>query len=245
MPDDLIPCVRKPARLAPFRDLIAHNPYPFARTRDPDAPPDDDWGMGNVSARAVAYSCGHLTHAGRPLTHRHSSEELALCARLANQVAARLATFCVGEGARVHPYFAAAVAGEPVPTEVTEPLVRRAFGGTLYPDVQFAVARLVPNPAPKRTSKRRAPTRGRWPNPLGLYVRLDDLPDPNGDLGAQQLAAWDAFAEWFTVVPGLGGHATVGIGFSDADPGPLKPRLLLALTAAGSLVGGISHEVQA
>jgi hypothetical protein len=37
----------------------------------------------------------------------------------------------------------------------------------------------------------------------------------------------------------------VGIGFSDADPGPLKPRLLLALTGAGSLVGVIGYETQA
>ena len=236
-----IACVPDPARLKPFRDLIAYNPYPFARERDPDTPTDDDWGMGNVSTRAVAYSCGHLTHDGHSLTHLHSLEELASCARLANKVAARLATFRVGEGARLHPFYAAAVAGEPVSTEVTEPVVRRAFGGTLYPDIQFAVARLVPNTVPTRTPKRGTQPRGRWPNPLGLHVRLDDLPDPNGDLGAQQLAAWDAFADWFTVVAGLSAHATVGIGFSDADPGPGKPRLLLALTVAGSLVGAIGY----
>lgn len=241
--DNSTVCVPDAERLVAFHELVAYNPYPFARERAPAAPAADDWGMGNVSTRAVAFSCGHLTLDDRPLTHRHDPIELTRCAQLAESLASQLATFYVGEGARLGPFFAAAVAGEPVAAEVTEELVRRAFGGTLFPDIQFSVKRLVPHPPPP--PKRRRPPCGRWTNPLGVYVRLDDLPDPDGDIDAQQFAAWDAFADWFTAIPGLSAHASVGIGFSDADPGPLKPRLLLALTSAGSLVGVIGYETQA
>jgi hypothetical protein len=115
----------------------------------------------------------------------------------------------------------------------------------LYPDIQFRVTRLVPNGPPSKPPKRRAPPPPRWPNPLGVCVRLDDLPDVFGDVAAQMLAVWEAFADWFTAVPELRAHAAVEIGFSDADPGPLKPRLLLALTAAGSLVGVVGYETHA
>jgi hypothetical protein len=56
---------------------------------------------------------------------------------------------------------------------------------------------------------------------------------------------WNGFADWFVGGPGLREHSRVGIGYSDADPGVLKPRLLLALTGAGSLVGLISYVTQA
>ena len=65
------------------------------------------------------------------------------------------------------------------------------------------------------------------------------------DIFGYLTAAWDEFADWFVAVPGLHGHAVIGVGNSDADPGVLKPQLMLALTPAGSLVGVISYVAHA
>lgn len=53
--------------------------------------------------------------------------------------------------------------------------------------------------------------------------------------------AWDEFAEWFAGLPGLREHTSIGVGYSDINPGVLKPGLLLPLTEAGSFVGVISY----
>ncbi|MCX7665794.1 MAG: hypothetical protein N2112_09620 [Gemmataceae bacterium] len=235
-----IVCVKNKKHLTSFHDLMEFNRYPFARERTKT---DEDWGMGNISQRAVAYSCGHLTLGKQPLNHLHDPDEFALCKQRTDELVQRLQSFTIGEGARLQPFFAVAVLGEPIATEVNEELVRRIFGGTLYPDLLFSLTRLVPHPP--QPKKRRTQPQGRWPNPLGLYMNLDDLPDPNADIGTQQIAVWDEFADWFTSLPELTAHTCVGMGYSDADPGPLKPRLLLALTPAGSVVGVIGYEVQA
>jgi hypothetical protein len=223
-----------PPRLEPFRDLVAVNEYPSGVYLRLGGSPDDEWVIGNVSTRAVAYSCGRLTRDDRPLDHRHDPEELALCERVANEAASRLTRFRVGEGEPIRPFFAAAVVGEPVPEVLDEPLVRRAFGGTLPPGINFQIQRMG----------RRG---GHWDQMDGLSIDLDTLPpeiESVQEIIAHQAAAWDEFADWFVGVPGLREHSVIGIGYSDADPGVLKPRLLLALTAAGSLVGVISYVTQ-
>ena len=55
----------------------------------------------------------------------------------------KLSRFVVAEGGPIGPFFAAAVAGEPVPEGIDESAVRRAFGGTLAPDLDFEVDRMA------------------------------------------------------------------------------------------------------
>jgi hypothetical protein len=174
-------CVPDPERLVPFHELMAYNPVPRcagAPIRPPRLPTTGAW---NVSTRAVAYSCGHLTRDDRPLTHRHDPAELTRCVRLAEEVAQAARHVLRGRGRRLGPFFAAAVAGEPVAAEVTEELVRRAFGGTLFPDIQFSVTRLVPYPPRPRGDAARCAGGG---STRSAHVRLDHLPDPNGDIDA-------------------------------------------------------------
>ena len=234
-PADSVRCHPDPARLEPFRDLVAHNEYPSGGDGNAGDSPDEDWGMGNVLTRAVVYSCGHLTRDGCPLDHRHDSAELALCERLANAAASKLAQFRVGEGEPIWPFFVTAVVGEPVPEWLDEPLVRRAFGGTLPAGIDIQVELM----------ERRA---GNWDQMDGVSIDLDTLPaevETGEQIIAHQQTVWNEFADWFVGVPGLREHTVVGIGYSDADPGVLKPRLLLALTAAGSLVGVMSYVTHA
>ncbi|MBM3980663.1 MAG: hypothetical protein FJ304_10325 [Planctomycetes bacterium] len=228
------PCRPAPALMKPFRDLIAVVKYPNSVYLKHGVDPSDEWGMGNVSRRAVRYSCGCLTRKGHPLAHAHDPAEVELCQRIATEAADRLKDFTVDEGARIWPFFAATTT-DSAPAKLDEALVRAAFGGTIAPGLNFEVSPL----------RRRG---GHWDQLDGVQFNLDMVPaeiDTPPDIDKYMRTAWDVFAEWFTNVPGLREHSRVGIGYSDADPGPLKPRMVLALTAAGSLLGAVSYETQA
>ncbi|MBN9120972.1 MAG: hypothetical protein J0I06_17775 [Planctomycetes bacterium] len=84
---------------------------------------------------------------------------------------------------------------------------------------------------------------GQWEPIHGAMVELPEEEWPPTE--EKRWAAWGPFADWFATVPGLRDREYVGIGYSGSAPGALKTRLVLALTAAGSLVGVINHEIQA
>jgi hypothetical protein len=228
-------CRPDPARLEPFRECVATDPYLIQAYLDYDGDPNDEWKCGNVSQRAVAYSCGRLTRDDRPLDHRHDPAELELCARLATETAARLNPLWEGDPAGrplpFRPYFAAVVLGEPGPAQLSEEVIRAAFGGTLHASLGVLVKPLRQH-------------RGKW---AGM-PETEAGPRSDADLEkwADELsAASDTFGRWFVGVPDLRGHAHVSIGYSHTDPGVTKPRLVVALTPAGSLVGAATYVVQA
>lgn len=207
-------CAPDPARLAPFQAALS------------GVPETEEWQYSNLSSRARAFSCGHLTRGPAP-DHRHAPAELALCKQVARGAAERLRPLRLndeGRGAPFVPYFAAAVVGAPVPTAVDEALVRAVFGGAISPRTAIGVT-------PLRQEG------GRW-------VGLHDTPAaPRSE--AAQARAWHEFGEWFAAQEGLRGHCFVCIGLSDDDPGATMPRLVVALTPAGSLVGAASYVVYA
>jgi hypothetical protein len=234
-PADLVRCHPDPARLGPFRDLVVPNQYLSDPYFGQSGIPDTGYGMGNVWTRAVAYSCGHLTRDDAPLDHLHDPAELAICERTANEVVSRLSRFVVAEGGPIGPFVAAAVAGEPVSEAIDEAAVRRAFGGTLAPGLHFKIDRMARHD-------------GHWNALSCVWIEPDSMPPEvveMEDVLDHLTAAWDEFADWFVAVPGLREHTVIGCGSSDADPGVLKPQLLLALTPAGSLVGVISYVAHA
>lgn len=236
-PTNLVRCHPDPARLEPFRDMVEAipplDPYFYGGV----APPcSDEWGMGNIWRRAVVYTCGHLTRDDALLDHWHEPEEMAFCERIANEAVSRLSRFIVSEGGPIGPFFAAAVVGEPVPERIDESVVRRAFGGALAPGLLYQADRL---------SRQEA---GHWNQLDCIFMDMNTMPPEvvsAGDFMGYVSDAWDEFAEWFVGVPGLREHTVIGVGYSDDDPGVLKPRLLLALTEAGSLVGVISYVAHA
>jgi hypothetical protein len=194
-----------------------------------------EWEYGVLSGRTVAHSCGRLTRKGEAPAHRHDPAELELCVRLATEAADLLnAPWRNDPRPRppaFHPYFAAAVRGEPVPAQLTADVVRAAFGSALHPGVSILLRPIQQQ-------------RGKW----AAMPDAEAFPREDADLEkwADELgAAADAFGRWFLAVPGLRGHTHAWLGYGNTDPGPVKPRLVLALTPAGSLVGAASHVVQA
>jgi hypothetical protein len=205
-------CAPDPSRLAPFEEAISHGPK------------GDEWQYANISCRARAFSCGHLTRGTVP-EHKHDPTELALCKQVARGAAEHLRPLRLndeGRGAPFVPYYAAAVVGAPVPVGVDEALVRAVFGGAISPQTAIDVTPLQQEGA-------------RW-------VGLHDTPAAPRS-GAAQARAWHQFGEWFAAQEGLRGHCFVYIGRSDDDPGATMPRLVVALTPAGSLVGAASYVV--
>ena len=97
-------------------------------------------------------------------------------------------------------------------------------GGTIAKAVQFLIEPMNPG--------------GQWRESL---VDCYWKPQEN----AAVVRVWDAFVRWFHGVPGLGMHTFVRIGLDDDEPGAVMPRLVVALTPAGSIVGAASSVVLA
>jgi hypothetical protein len=181
---------------------------------------DKDWPHNCLSIRTVAYSCGALCRAGDVLQHNHDPAELKRCSLLSAEVVRLMGGLELGMGSEggscFHPFFIAANVGVRVPTAVDPDLIRRAFGGTIYPLAQIIVEALE--------------ERGRW--------WQDVLDDCGGNETA--LARWRAMIRWFQQQPDFASTAFAMIGdapLGGDNNGCVFPRLALGLTKNGSLVG--------
>jgi hypothetical protein len=184
---------------------------------------DPDWPHNTLSIRTVAYSCGALGRAGEPLWHDHDPAELDLCRHLSAEAAATMAGCEIGMGSEgggsFLPFFVATNAGVPAPADLTEGFIRRALGGTIYPAAQVVVEPLE--------------ERGRWWESVTNDCGGSDDPE-------EALRPWRAMMRWFHGAGGLHAGSFVMIGetpLGGPNAGCVHPRLALALTEAGSLVG--------
>jgi hypothetical protein len=186
--------------------------------------PGSEWPWNVLSRATVAYSCGQLARRGDAVEHRHNPGEFALCRRLAAEVAEVMSGRDVGMGSNsgdpFRPYYRVANAGDPVPRRVTDRVIHRAFGGTIYPPTEIVVEPLA--------------ERGDWWRQV-----VEDGAGIDG-----YLDEWRAMVRWFRSRPELHGPAFVQVGDDPLDDylesgngGCVFPRLAVALTAAGSLVG--------
>lgn len=186
-----------------------------------------------ISKRAVAYSCGALADEGAEVQHDHDSDELKLCRRIAGQAARQMEGTEVGMGsegsAYFSPFFITANAGARVPARLTGRMIHKAFGGTIYPPTKVWVEPLR--------------ERGEWWADV-----LHDCSCYEGQEKDEYLKPWRKLIKWFNENELLHGAAFVMIGDNPLDDelknsGCVFPRLALAVTAAGSLVGICSHVV--
>lgn len=117
-----------PVRLAPLRECMEN--YGIGS-------PDAEWPNNIISRKAVVYGSGVIAREGAPVRHNVSSEELALCKRLAGEACALMAGVTVGMGSEAgdsfHEFFIAANADDPIPDEIDEALIWSKFGGTIFP----------------------------------------------------------------------------------------------------------------
>jgi hypothetical protein len=206
-------CVPDADRLAVFKDCQ------LTYGMD-DRAPDSEWPHNVIAKSAVAYSCGRFGFPWDGPSHDHDPEEFALCRRLAEEVAAVMKYAC-GLGCnfeRYLGYFCVAQRGEPVAAAVTPAVIRRAFRDTIYPPTKIEI------------------------EPMSETARWWKWAVENASGEDEVLAPHRQMLAWFKGKPELRKPAFVYIGDDPLDDtntnmGGVFPRLAVALTRAGSLVG--------
>jgi len=196
---------------------------------DEDDPRREEWPHNIISIQAVAYSCGTIARAGDKVEHRHDPEELERCRRWASEAAEQLkGVQCFGGEpcGEYAPFYITACVGDPVPKAITADVVRKAFRGTIYPDTPINVFAL-------------SESGEFWDKIQGVYW---------SDESESKRTAWKQCIRWFKAQKGLRKASYIDIGYDTAQEPNMAavfPRLVLALTDAGSLVGLCGCIVQA
>jgi hypothetical protein len=194
-------------------------------------PEEIDWPHNVLSTRTVVYDCGAYCRSGDVLPHNHDPAEFSLCQRLAAEAAALMQDQTIEMGDEgehdLAPFYVVINQGSPVPTAITEEVIRSAFGGTIYPQARITICPLQAGS-------------GQWWEDLNY-----DYPEIDAEGIAQRsllLAAWQRLIDWYHQQPDLAHAVFVAIDlfpFEDNhhNGGCVLPRLVLGLTKAGSLVG--------
>jgi hypothetical protein len=201
--------------------------------------PDAEWPNNIISQRAVVYESGFIAREGEPVSHVVDAEELALCRRLAAEVAALMAGVPVGMGSEAgdqfREFFIAGNANETPPKQIDEPLIRSRFGGTIFPPATITVEPLV--------------EAGIW---------WSEVERDGSGAEADYFVPWRAMIRWFSARTEFVSIAFVRIGEQAAlwhlpraqwpagteITGCVLPRLAIGLTRGGSIVGLFGHSVQ-
>lgn len=193
--------------------------------------PDSDWPWNLISKHAVVYSCGMIARRNELTRHCHDPVELARCRDLADAAAGVMAGTYSGMGsesdARWEPFFVTANVGAAAPRGLTDAVVRAAFGGTIYP---AAAIRVEP-----------VEERGEWWSRV-----LRDCGAEGSTAWAEVLAPWRQLVTWFRRQPAFREAAFIMVGDWPMDEarrngGNEFLRLVVGLTAGGSLVGTCTH----
>lgn len=194
-----------------------------------DHNPGSEWPWNVISTKAIAYSCGAISREGEEIEHNHDAEELSMCIRLAKEVTevAKDIAYCGRNPSDEppSPFYVVANIGASVPQQFDESFIRHAFGGTIYPRAEIWIEPLE--------------ERGDWWSDVisgGFWYEDDDK------AFQQYLQPWRNMIDWFHRQPELHGQSFVQIGKDPLDEnfengGSVFPRLALAITQAGSIVG--------
>lgn len=223
LPENVNGCVLDPARLAPLRECM--------ECCGPETP-TDEWDHSCIHPHAGAYSCGRLALGGGSNQHDHEPGEVERCRRLAEEAAAFVRSLEINrsEGSSsLRPFFITANRGESAAADLTPAFVRAAFGGTIYPQAKVTIAPLE--------------ERG-WA--YDVFVVSQDAAGkfPTTGTGVER---WRALMTWMRSHDQFRATAFVLIGnhpLSETNFASVFPRLALALTRNGSLVGVCGHSVQ-
>jgi hypothetical protein len=203
--------------------------------------PGAEWPNNMISRRAVVYGSGRIAPAGDVVSHAVNTDELDRCRRLSQEAAALMDGVNVDMGSEsadpFQPFFIAANVDETVPTRIDESLIRAKFGDTIFPLATITVEPLE--------------EQGTW------WSELVTCGDEGEEL-EQYLAPWRTMMSWFHQQSELAQPVFVRIGDTESlwqipkqdypagtEVTPcVLPRLVLALTRNGSLVGLFGFSVQ-
>ncbi len=201
--------------------------------------PDDDWPNNIISRHTVVYYDGTITLAGNPAIHVVDDVELALCRSLSAEAAVLMAGVSVGMGSEAdeafQDFFVTAPVGSHCAVTIDEALIRRCFGGVLFPPATITV-----EPFSEDT------------------IWWGEVAEDGADSDPSYFEPWRAMVAWFRQQSAFRATAFVRVG--DAQelgqlpeesyprgtviPGCVLPRLALGLTPKGSLAGLFGHVVQ-
>ena len=201
--------------------------------------PEEEWVWNVISRKAAVYSCGMFCREGELVEHNHTFSEMALCKRLSEAAATIMSGHFIDLGVEndhdFMPFYIVANEGVDVPDCVTEELIRSAFGGTIYPDADILVEPL-------------AEGEEWWKHATEAYD--DDIEC------AQKVESWLKLISWFNDQVNLHSPVFVSIdidtledikrkGIDLYNGGCVCPRLAVAITKSGSLIGLFSCVVHA
>ncbi|MEO1350744.1 MAG: hypothetical protein AAFW84_18365 [Cyanobacteria bacterium J06635_15] len=212
--------------------------------------PHQEWTNNCLSTRTVAYTCGRLCRDGDTVVHNHDPAEIDRCQQIALEAAGLMDGIEVGMGTEAsdvffYPFFVTANLDQPIATDLTESVIRSAFGGTIYPPAKILISPLV--------------EKGRWwelldedyegyPEALvtGDTETLEEFnPDEQAEFN-EGVQVWQSLINWFNQHDDLRSVSLVEIGdgmLSNYNLGCVFPRLIVGLTKAGSLAGLAGYVV--
>lgn len=204
-----------------------------------------DWPNNILSRHTVVYSSGIITRAGNATVPEVDAAELERCRVLAAAAKDLIDDTPVGMGSESEdtflPFFICHRPDAPIPTAITEDLIRDRFGGTIFPPATITTEPLVAS--------------GIWWEEV--TEAAEDFEDEE-DVEENDLTAWHRLIDWFANHAQLLQATFVRIGDSEAleeldpeempagteIPGSVLPRMAVALTPGGSLVGLFGYTVQ-
>jgi hypothetical protein len=202
-----------------------------------DRDPENEWVWNLLSTKTVVYTCGAIGREGADLEHHHDPAEMELCQRLAQAAATVTAGEFIAMGDENDheflPFYMVANAGQSAPAQITEDFVRKAFGGTIYPEADVLVE---PIEAGKIW----------W-----IQACVGDTEDDR-DFCGHYIELWSKLDDWFHCQAEILNPVFVSIKLDEDieqakgdayNGGCVFPRLVVGLTPAGSLVGLFSCVV--
>jgi hypothetical protein len=206
---------------------------------DEVADSDAEWPSNLISRATVVYETGRIARASEAASQAVDPDELAACRRLAREAYGVMEGREVGMGSEASTQFSEFfVCGDPnapAPSRIDEALIRRAFGGTIFPPATITVEPLKEE--------------GTWWKEMLLDGEAQE---------ESYFAPWQALMAWFGRQKAFVDSAFVRVGDRTAldqldeseypegteTTGCVLPRLALGLTRAGSLVGIFGYVVQ-
>jgi len=234
------------ARFEPFK--------PFTKLGDSFAnyaASGEEWIRQVISLKTVVYGSGRIAREGNVVRHEVAPAELALCRRLADEARDRLhGKVDGGLGTEGHmPFDAFSIAAnrdDPRPARIDEGLIRKRFGGTIYPPAAIDVQPLSED--------------AKWWSQVRMCARESAYGKDRPRAIEAFLDTWRNLLRWIHDRPEFVDAAYVAIGdFGRLDEIVLKgrkqatgmaatpscyPRLFVGLTRDGSLAGIVTHVVQ-
>ncbi|MEM6447741.1 MAG: hypothetical protein AAF704_14440, partial [Cyanobacteria bacterium P01_D01_bin.123] len=200
-----------------------------------------------LSQHTVVYPRGMISRTGDALAPEVDAAELEICRTLAVAAKDIIGDIPVGMGSESEdefsPFFICNRPNAAIPTEITPELIRDRFGGTIFPPATITTEPLEVG--------------GIW------WEEITEDAEGFGDAATDELAddylaVWHQLIDWFASHTQLSQATFVRIGdqeaLEDLDsdempagtemPGSVLPRMAVALTPQGSLVGIFGYTVQ-